>query len=115
MATNDKQTCSLPSLFKPTFPKYYYQYYLDLEFSSKLVKIRAQSTVREFKMLAVWSSNAEGFLIACSRVTISPLLPQFEIKYKLVTGLKPSYDLKIKLNPPWLNKEWVPCLQTMYL
>ena len=36
---------------------------------------------------------------------LSPLLPQFEIKYKLVTGLKPSYDLKIKLNPPWLNKE----------
>lgn len=86
-----------------------------LEFSSKLVEIRAQSTVREFKMLAVWSSTAEGFLIACSWVTISPLLPQFEIKYKLVTGLKPSYDIKIKLNPPWLNKEWVPCLQTMYL
>ena len=37
-----------------------------LEFSSKLVEIRAQSTVREFKMLAVWSSTAEGFLIACS-------------------------------------------------
>ena len=71
----------------------------------KQTRSDSRFTVREFKMLAVWSSNAEGFLIACSRVTISPLLPQFEIKYKLVTGLKPSYDLKIKLNPPWLNKE----------
>ena len=36
--------------------------------SSKLVEHRAQSLVREVKMLAVCSSIAEGFPTACSRV-----------------------------------------------
>ena len=36
--------------------------------SSKLVEHRAQSPVREFNMLAVWSPIAEGFPTACSGV-----------------------------------------------
>ena len=36
--------------------------------SSKLVEYRAQSPVREVKMLAVWPSIAEGFPTASSRV-----------------------------------------------
>ena len=36
--------------------------------SSKLVEHRAQSPVREIKMLAVWPSFAEGFPTACSRI-----------------------------------------------
>ena len=36
--------------------------------SSKLVEHRAQSPVREVKMLAVWPSMAEGFQTASSRV-----------------------------------------------
>ena len=37
--------------------------------SSKLVEHRAQSPVREVKMLAVWPSIAEGFPTASSRVS----------------------------------------------
>ena len=36
--------------------------------SSKLVEHRAQSPVREVKMLAVWPSIAEGFPTTSSRV-----------------------------------------------
>ena len=50
--------------------------------SSKLVEHRAQSPVREVKMLAVWPSIAEGFPTASSRVYMQYAI--YFIAYKLV-------------------------------
>ena len=61
--------------------------------SSKLVEHRAQSPVREVKMLAVWPSIAEGFPTASSRVICNKNCQVLVKNLNFVAGMTPRQVL----------------------
>ena len=61
--------------------------------SSKLVEHRAQSPVREIKMLAVWPSIAEGFPIACSRIIYNKKLSNTCEEFKFLGWYDAAFRL----------------------
>lgn len=57
------------------------------EISSELVEHRAQSPFREVKMLAIWTSIAEGFLTTRLRVTYYTM-KNCRLSYSLIVETK---------------------------